>query len=240
MLTNTVEKAQYLLDSEVIMANINSQRQSDYLLITNTIYNYLNWGFMSLSEPEKHLQFGVKRLQTIDFDQFLLAVDNTLAYFKTKYDLNAIKAVIFFTGLKYLTQLSEMMIVKTYEENLFSRLNSDYDSYSQEYFLAYKYKLFELNVNRKFDNIFNEKENYANYNLFRYKEKAVICLRNILNDGFNMKSLFLNSLTFIHFNEFVFLLEKNCEPDSKNFDLSYLQFNCLISYYLWKNKIEVR
>jgi hypothetical protein len=240
MLSILQEKPQYLLDTAVIMANLNTQRQSDYLLITNTIDNFLTWGFPSLCEPEGLLQFGVKKLTTIDFDQFLIAIDKSLSYFKIKYDLNAIKAVVLFTGIKYLIQLTEMMIVRTYEDNLLNRINSDYDAFGQEYFLAYKYKLFESNINRRFDNICNERENYSNYNFFRYKEKAIMCLKNILNDGFNMNSLFMNSLTFIHFNEFLILLDKNCEPDSKNYELSYLQLNCLISYYLWKSKIEVR
>jgi hypothetical protein len=239
MLSILQEKPQYLLDTEVIMANINIQRQSDYQLITSTINNFLAWGFPTLSDPENLLQFGVKKLTTIDFNQFLIAIDKSLAYLKLKYDLNAIKAVLFFTGIKYLVQLTEMMIVRTYEDDLLNRLNTDYDSFSQDYFLAYKYKLFEININRKFDNIINERENYVNYNLFRYKEKAIQCLKNILNDGFNMKSLFLNSLTLIHFNEFLIMIDKNCEPDSKNFELSYLQLNCMIAYYLWRVRIEV-
>jgi len=230
----------FLINTEIIMANLATQRQSDFLLINNTISNFLVWGFLPASDPENLLQFGVKKLQMIDFDQFLIAIDKSLSYFKIKNEINAIKAVLFFTGIKYLTQLTEMMIVKTYEESLLARLNMDYDSFSQEFFLAYKLKLFEMNLSRRFDNILNEKENYSNYNLNRYKEKAIMCLKNILSDGFNMKSLFLNSVTFIHFNEFLIFLEKNSEPDSKNFELSYMQLNCLLAYYVWRNLMEVR
>lgn len=240
MLLNALNhKPQFLLNSEVIKSYFESQRHTDYVLINSTIYDFLSWGFLPKSDPDNLLQFGIKKLQTIDFDKFFVAIDKSVGLFKIHYEINAVKAVMLFTGVKYITQLTEMMVIKTFEEKFLNKLNDDYDAFNQEYFLTYKFKLFECSLNRKYDNILNEKENYANFNLYKYKEKVMECLKNILNDAFNMKSLFLNSLTFIHFNEFLIYIEKNSEADSKNFELSYMQLDFLLAYYISKNLIEV-
>jgi hypothetical protein len=206
--------------------------------------------FLSHGNESELLQFNMKLLYSMDMDEFINTFDKNLLKLSNsdntcKYIL---RGIFIFVAIKYITQFSEVITNRIYEENLMKKINSDY-AYDKIIFLCYKYKLCELNINStKYPAIYSEKEKYKT--LDNFYDEVVLGVEKYLNLDYNFNIgrdliyskyniFYANQLSFIHFNEFEIFLCKNIDNHSRSLKIANTQLNLLIGYYVWRNFKEV-
>jgi hypothetical protein len=221
-------------------------------------------GGLEVSSP---LQFDLQPLINLNISDFIsLYAKNTTGSTNSS---SSTKGLFFFVIVKYLTQLSDLVNgtgpinlsinnqgLNMNEETLMKKLNEMYLSLTEsEVFWSYRHKLLNSNLNLRFENIIKDKEMFIKnftyertIEMIKQKLIKVLCPSkennstnsHLLELGIFFESYFINSLSFIHFNEYMVLLEKGCVDYKQRLEISLLQLILLSSYYIWRNSIKTK
>lgn len=223
--------------------------------------------FLSLSEGTEvssPLQFDLQPLIHLNISDFLTTFTKNTS---SPTSSTSTKGLFFFVIVKYLTQLSDVLngavqinfsinnqSLNMNEETLMKKLNEMYLSFTEsEVLWSYRHKLLNSNLNLRFENIIKDKEMFMK--IFTYertiemiKQKLIKVLcpikeynstnTHLLELGNFFEAYFINSLSFIHFNEYLVLLEKGCVDYKQRIEISLLQLILLSSYFIWRNSIK--
>lgn len=203
----------------------------DYSLLNiDLISTFFSDNFKGILIDTEDLQFYVKLLVDLNIDEFIVKITES----SSKFDKNnnvMHKSIFLFFAVKYLTQLSEFSRIS--EDKLLQIIDSNFPNYSHDVLWAYKYKLFASNINICYITLTAEKEAFKNrdniWNYIRFN------IEKNINDPVYMSSFFINQVAFINFIEFLITLNAN---DNK-FYYSQLVLNLIMTYFIWRNNIEV-
>jgi hypothetical protein len=195
--------------------------------------------FLSTSSESEEFQQNLKNLHKFDILEFLNNIEKDQSSFN-RYNEVTFYCTMFFISTKYISQIMDMNISlnKEHEERLIRNITKFYPNFNHYIYLPYKHKLFQQTVQIS-KNEFLVKEASAYTDINSLYNDMFPKIFEIFEDPFKMCSFFQNVISFIHFQEFLILIQKSEWFDEK-LQLSYFQLNMLVIYYLWKSILKTK
>jgi hypothetical protein len=220
--------------------------------------SFLKFSPLDLNSGNSVLHFDLQPLHQLNIVKILNSFSKDSSSSSPSSTIN--KGLILFVMAKYLTQLSDVISMningnQNSDDASIKKLNEHYSGFinESEVFSSYRHKILNSNLSLRFENILKDKEEYRNNFTFEkaieeVKKKLVRVLSpskelqstnsHLLELGSFLENYFINPITFIHYNEYLVVLEKGCIDYKQRLEISMLQVMLLSAYYIWRNSLQ--